>query len=237
MKENEYGIWRIIPSPTLTEIVCQSQFDFQIFDCEHGAYDYQTLLEDIRICHYNKCQAYVRVSGLNKVEVQRCLDFGADGIVFPQLEEFEDFELASQLLKFSPNGVRGYNPFVRSGGYGFSKIDVKKIKCIVIIETIGAVKLLDRILSIESIDVVYVGVFDLSSQLGCQGDLKSEKLNQMVEEIINKVRRARKVVALMNVDPIRTNDYRKMGVSSFVQGVDSYLIKSALNAMNGTSKV
>ena len=43
-KNNEsHGIWRITPSMTLTEIIAQSDFDFQILDCEHGGYDYQTL--------------------------------------------------------------------------------------------------------------------------------------------------------------------------------------------------
>ena len=85
-----HGIWRIIPSMVLTEIISQSKFDFQILDCEHGSYDFQTLEQDIRICQNQKCLAYVRVGGLNKIEVQRCLDLGADGIVFPQLNKFED---------------------------------------------------------------------------------------------------------------------------------------------------
>ena len=44
------GIWRIYPSTLITEIIIKSDFDFQIFDCEHGTYDYTSLSEDIRIC-------------------------------------------------------------------------------------------------------------------------------------------------------------------------------------------
>ncbi len=129
-KKSFQGIWRILPSSPITEIISESGFDFQIFDLEHGSYDFETLAQDIKICQLLNCLAYVRVSGLNKVEVQKCLDLGADGIVFPQLSVYDDFKLATQLIQYPPKGIRGFNPFVRSGKYGFEKI-VKKIKCIV----------------------------------------------------------------------------------------------------------
>ena len=38
-KEEIHGIWRIIPSISMSEIISQSGYDFQILDCEHGAYN------------------------------------------------------------------------------------------------------------------------------------------------------------------------------------------------------
>jgi 4-hydroxy-2-oxoheptanedioate aldolase len=72
-----HGIWRIIPSPMLTEALAQGGLDFQILDCEHGAYDFATLLPDILACERQDCAAFVRVSGTDRIEVQRCLDLGA----------------------------------------------------------------------------------------------------------------------------------------------------------------
>ncbi len=60
----------------LTEILAQCGFDFQILDCEHGGYDYATLLPDILACERQGCAPLVRVSGTDPVEVQRCLDLG-----------------------------------------------------------------------------------------------------------------------------------------------------------------
>ncbi|MGM9476214.1 HpcH/HpaI aldolase family protein [Pedobacter sp. GSP4] len=222
-----HGIWRIIPSMAITEIIGQSKFDFQILDCEHGAYDYQTLLEDIRVCHLENCLAYVRVSGLNSVEVQRCLDLGADGIVFPQLSSFGDFELATKMLKYAPSGIRGFNPFVPAGGYGFDNIHRKELHCIVIIETLNAVEQLDQILTLKDIDFLYIGIYDLSAQLGCIGEMDAPILVEVVDKIIEKSIKASKQVSLMINNPDSYRKYKEKGVTSFVHTIDSHQIKKA----------
>lgn len=222
-----HGIWRIIPSMVITEIIGQSEFDFQILDCEHGTYDFQTLEQDIKICQKYGCLAFVRVSGLDKVEVQRCLDIGADGIVFPQLDSFEDFNTATKLIQYPPIGVRGFNPFVASGDYGYGDIQKKKIYCIVIIETLESVLALDRILQLTEIDIVYIGVYDLSAQLNCIGEMDSDELVSIIDEIVDKCNKSSKRVSLMvkNVDEYKI--YQKKGVNNFVHIIDSYQIKTA----------
>ncbi len=222
-----HGIWRIIPSMVLTEIISQSKFDFQILDCEHGSYDFQTLEQDIRICQNQKCLAYVRVGGLNKIEVQRCLDLGADGIVFPQLNNFEDFKVATKLIQYPPYGVRGFNPFVVAGGYGYRNIHEKKIDCIAIIETIQAFDELDEILNLNELDVIYIGVYDLSAQLNCIGAMDSPKLLSVIDEIIEKCNKASKRVSLMVKNVQEYKVFKEKGVSSFVHIIDSYQLKTA----------
>lgn len=225
-KEELHAIWRIIPSTTLTEIIAQSGFDFQILDCEHGAYDYVSLESDIRGCAMYNCGSLVRVSGLNKVEVQRCLDLGADGIVFPQLNNYEDFEQAVKLLYYAPQGVRGYNPFVRVAGYGIQDKNEKvKPLCIPIIETLQAITDLDRILTLEGIDALYIGSYDLSAQLECIGEMDAPELLDTVNLIIEKCKAASKPVALMIGNREQYRNYKNRGTSIFVHAVDSLQLK------------
>jgi 4-hydroxy-2-oxoheptanedioate aldolase len=221
-----HGIWRIIPSMTLTDIIAQSNYDFQILDCEHGAYDFHSLEQDIRICQLNKSLAYVRVSGLDKVEVQRCLDLGADGIVFPQLNSYDDFNLAAKMTQYAPKGIRGFNPFVSAGKYGYGNNSEKKIKCIAIIETLNAISEIDNILSILELDILYIGAYDLSAQLDCIGVMDSPQLLVLMDEIIEKCKKASKQVGLM-VNSIEDQEkYKSKGVNVFVHSVDSYVIKT-----------
>lgn len=222
-----HGIWRIMPSMTLTEIIGQSKFNFQILDCEHGSYDFQTLEQDIRICHLQSCKAYVRVSGLDKVEVQRCLDLGADGIVFPQLNDYKDFELATKMLQYAPKGVRGFNPFVRAGAYGYGNIHEKRPECIAIVETLQAVDELDRILMLSDLDMIYIGVYDLSAQLDCIGVMDAPALIAVVDVVIDKCIKASKKVSLMVNNAASYHHYKNKGVSYFVHTVDSHQLKTA----------
>lgn len=228
-----HGIWRIMPSASVSEIIGQSGFQFQILDCEHGAYDYKSLQDDIRGCHLENCKAYIRVSGLDSVEVQRCLDLGADGIVFPQLKDYSDFNMATLMVQYPPHGVRGYNPFVPAGGYGFDNIHDKQISCIGILETLTAVDDLDRILLLDKLDTIYIGVYDLSAQLGCIGVMDSPKLLKVVNEIIDKCVSSSKQVSLMINSVSDYQRYKAKGVNSFVHTIDSHQIKMAFKRVLG----
>jgi 2-keto-3-deoxy-L-rhamnonate aldolase RhmA len=220
-----HGTWRTIPSPAMTEIIAQSDFSFQILDREHGAYDFQTLENDIRACNLHKCAAYVRVSGLNQVEVQRSLDLGADGIVFPQLVKFDDFEKATRLVRYAPEGLRGFNPFVRAWGYGFTDGNKTKPLCITIVETLKAVEDLDNILTLKGIDMVYIGSYDLSAQLGCIGEMGNPKVVAIIDQIIQKCVKASVAVGLMIAGIDQYKQYKSKGVSAFVHTVDSHQLK------------
>jgi 2-keto-3-deoxy-L-rhamnonate aldolase RhmA len=227
-----HGIWRIIPSSSITEIIGNCGFDFQILDCEHGSYDYATLANDIRACELTKCDSIVRVSGINKVEVQRCLDLGAKGIIFPQLCNFEDFKAATLLMEYAPAGIRGYNPFVRAYGYsGAGNKPDTNPKCLTIIETLDAVKDLDRILTLSGISAIYVGSYDLSAQLGCTGQMDNSELLSLVDFIIQKCNAVSKPVGIMVNNKSQYEIYKSKGVKVFLHIVDSYNIQQLFSSI------
>jgi 4-hydroxy-2-oxoheptanedioate aldolase len=186
----------------LTEIFAQSGLDFQILDCEHGAYDYGTLLPDILACERHGCAPLVRVSGTDKIEVQRCLDLGAHGLVFPHLATADDVDHAGAMMDYAPGGTRGYNPFVRAGAYRIERdADAAAASArpwfIPIIETLTAAEQIEAIAKLEWVDLVYIGVYDLSAQLGTPGDLNAPELGRVVDRIIATCAAARKPVAMM----------------------------------------
>lgn len=226
-----HGIWRVMPSPMLTEIFSRGGMQFQILDCEHGAYDYQTLLPDILACERYGCVPLVRVSGTDKVEVQRCLDLGARGIVFPQLATPEDFSRSAAMMDYAPAGSRGFNPFVRAGGYGFPSADAvarSRPWFMPIVETLAAVEAIDEIARLPRLDVVYVGVYDLSAQLGCPGRMDSPELLLAVEQVLSACRRAGKATSLMALSPAMAQDLAARGVQAIVHGVETHRLSQAV---------
>ena len=226
-----HGIWRIVPSPMLTELLAQSGLDFQILDCEHGGYDFATLLPDILACERHDCAPFVRVSGTDKIEVQRCLDLGARGLVFPQLAQPEDFARAGAMMDYAPTGTRGFNPFVRAGNYGTpaqSSATPGRAWFVPIVETLSAAEQIETIVQLERIDLVYVGVYDLSAQLGCPGKLDSPALTTLVDRILEACARAGKPVGLMALSPEAARRAAARGVQAVVHGVESHRLKQAM---------
>ncbi len=227
LNNENHGIWRILPSQTITEIIAQSGYEFQIFDREHGSYDYASLENDIRVSKCNNCSPWVRVSGLNKVEVQRCLDMGAEAIVFPQLSKYEEFVEATKLIDFMPNGLRGFNPFVRAFDYSGIINPIEKPKCIVIIETLDAVKALNEIVRIKDISMIYIGSYDISAQIGHIGELDHPKVKNVINEIIDKCISESKPVGIMISNSEQFEYFKNKKVSAFLHKIETFQIKNA----------
>lgn len=230
-----HGIWRLIPSPFISELLAQAGLDFQILDCEHGAYDWPSLATDIMACEAQGCAPLVRVGGANPVEVQRCLDLGAHGLVFPQLATRDDFARAAAMMDYPPAGTRGFNPAVRSLGYGGAPLPAGNRPArpwfVPIIETLTAVEQLGEILQLDRIDLVYIGSFDLSAQLGCAGNLADPKVVALIESILAQCQRAGKAVALISLSPESTRTLTARGVQVLVHGVESACFRQAVTAM------
>ena len=223
-----HGIWRIIPSPMLTEVLAQGGLDFQILDCEHGAYDFATLLPDILACERHACAPFVRVSGHDKVEVQRCLDLGAVGLVFPQLASRDDFARAAAMMDYAPAGTRGFNPFVRAARYGSPAFSSSRPWFIPIVETLEAAEQIETILQLERIDLVYVGVYDLSAQLGTPGKMDSPQLIALVDRILAACAAANKPASLMALSTASADHLLARGVRAIVHGVESHRLTQAM---------
>ncbi len=229
-----HGIWRIVPSPALSEVFARSGLDFQILDREHGAYDYATLLPDILACERHGCTPLVRVSGTDKVEVQRCLDLGAAGIVFPQLADFDDFVRVASWMDYAPDGTRGFNPFVRAADYGMhgaGSAARPRPWFIPIVESLTAAEQIERIARLERIDLVYIGSYDLSAALGVTGQMDAPALLKVTTRIIAACRAAGKTVSALTLSPAGAQRLADQGVRAIVHGVESHRVAEAITAM------
>ena len=227
------GTWSIISSPIVVEILALAGFDFIILDMEHGVYDQTALDACIRACESAGCAPIVRVPGVNPSAVQWALDMGAYGIVVPQVGDAESVAMAVGMTKFAPAGTRGYNPFTRAAGYAApSSNQTGKLRndfglTSIIVENQTALNDLDAILAIEGLDVVYVGVYDLSIALGYEGNTKHPKLGQVLEQTILRVKSAGKIAGLMvrNKDDVARSVI--LGAQFLVFSVDTSILLTA----------
>ena len=227
------GTWSIISSPIVVEILALSGFDFLILDMEHGVYDQTALDACIRACEAAGCAPIVRVPGINPSAVQWALDMGAYGIVVPQVGDAASAAMAVGMTKFAPAGTRGYNPFTRVAGYAApSNNQVGKLRndfglTSIIVENQTALNELDMILAIEDLDVVYVGVYDLSIALGYEGDTRHPAICQVLDQTIARVRSAGKIAGLMVQNKEDVARAIKLGARFLVYSVDTFILRDA----------
>lgn len=238
------GVWSIISSPVVVEIFSLSGLDFMILDMEHGIYDVGALDQCIRACEAGGGCPIVRVPGMNPYAVQWALDLGAHGIIVPQVANFEQVDAATRMAKFAPEGVRGYNPFTRAGGYSNPRTNLGgKLNnafglTSVIVENESSLADLARICTLPNLDVVYIGVYDLSVVLGCGGDTLHPRILEIIKSSVATIRSAGKAAGVMVRNDDQIADALKLGANFLVYGVDTFVIRQAVErAVSGLRQV
>lgn len=191
-----------VTDPSSVEIMGMAGLDFFVLDNEHVAINKETMLNLVRASDISGIVPIVRVKENSPVEIMQALDAGSLGIHAPNVDTYEQAKIAVESTRYAPKGKRGFAPTHRAAGYGlmdkFEYIKMANEETLTIIhcETMEAVGNLDEILTLEELDVVFIGPMDLSQSLGpdVMGRGDHPKLLKVIDEIIEKVNAAGKVV-------------------------------------------
>src|ERR1700679_854849 len=95
-------------SAEIPRLLAAAGFHWAFIDTEHGGFDLETVQDICRVAQLAGICPVVRVVDLHYGLVARALDCGAQGIIFPRMEDPKLLETALRWTKFPPAGVRGY---------------------------------------------------------------------------------------------------------------------------------
>src|SRR5437879_4832352 len=93
-------------SPEIPKLLAAAGFQWAFLDTEHGGFDLETVQDICRVSVLVGLCPIVRVADLQYSLVARALDCGAQGIIFPRVEEPELLAGAISWNKFPPLGDR-----------------------------------------------------------------------------------------------------------------------------------
>ena len=116
--EAVHGCWINLASTVSAEIVGQAGFDWLLVDLEHGAGDVAILYQQLQALSGSSSTPIVRIDNLSRPKVQRILDAGASGIMFPQIQTSLETDEAIRMMYYPPRGVRGMAKMIRATGFG-----------------------------------------------------------------------------------------------------------------------
>jgi 4-hydroxy-2-oxoheptanedioate aldolase len=108
----------------------------------------------------------------------KALDTGAAGFVYPGVTTAEDAQEAVSSSLYPPEGTRGACPFVRASGHSskdwksFAQRSNRDLVRIILVEGTEGIENLSEIVSVEGVDVIMMGPFDLSVALGVGGEVE-----------------------------------------------------------------
>jgi len=224
-----YGTWCLIPSPEVINVIAQSGLDFVFIDMEHGSVnDYTNVGRMIMASQVEGCSAIVRVPKLQEDYMLKALDLFPNGIVVSHIETSSQAYHFVRYSKYHPKGDRGYSPFTRSGGYNFKQnytVDEnERLLNIAIVESFDGLDNLIEICSVPDIDVIYIGVYDISVSLGIPGQVKDKKVLDILEECCKIIKESGKAIGCMYHDKAEHDYLKSIGVTMFAYSVDTSIL-------------
>lgn len=158
------GTWLSIGSPVIAELAALSGFDWVLFDLEHGCVSESTLCDQLRALRGTATKGIVRVAAPEPDQIARVLDWGADGIMVPRVE---NAAMAASVVRFAchaPLGRRGFSRTVRATDYGLKGHPDKPI-IMVQIESVSAAYNVVDIAAVKGLDVLFIGPADLRHEI------------------------------------------------------------------------
>ncbi|WP_269522704.1 HpcH/HpaI aldolase family protein [Coraliomargarita parva] len=214
----------------MIEAMGMGGMDFIILDLEHGPNDVTTLGNLIRACECSDTTAVVRC--LRPEQIGQALDLGARVVQIPHVNCAEDAKRAVDAAHFAPLGHRGVCRYVRAAGHSstdkqdyFSR--ASDITVIAQVEGTEGLKNLDTIIEVQGVDMIFVGVYDLSQSLGMTGKTEAPEVLEALKSVVEKCSRKNIPVGTFVESAETTRKYRAMGIHYLCYSVDVGILMNA----------
>jgi 2-keto-3-deoxy-L-rhamnonate aldolase RhmA len=215
------GTFLTISGPEVAEICGLSGCDFVIIDTEHTPIGWERIAAtNLAALHAGTCPI-IRVGTTQRDAATRALDSGARAIMYAQVSDARAAHEAVAGCLFPPDGVRGV---IGSSSFGYGlKMSLaeyipaanRNMVCIIQIETLTAVNNVEEIAKVAGIDCLFVGLTDLSVDLGCPGDYTNVKVEAALDRVLQAAKANGVPVGIPITDPSLAASYHQRGATFF----------------------
>ncbi|RMJ09572.1 hypothetical protein CDV36_010812 [Fusarium kuroshium] len=201
-----FGI-KLSASPQIVQTARHAGFDSLFIDLEHA---WLTLAEASNLCnvgHLAGITPFVRVPHqCGNGFVQRVLDGGAMGVIFPHIESADEARAAVRISKYPPYGCRSMTgamplfnmrPTPLKEAIEFGNNSGSTV--FAMIESKNAVNNSEEIAAVEGVDVLLIGSFDLSIDLGVGGNWDSKEYRTSVEKVSQVCQKHNKIFGVAGI--------------------------------------
>lgn len=184
------GAWIQVSGAPAVELLSSVGFDWIGIDTQHGLVSPEALLGMLRATA--GVPAVVRVPSCDTAQIGRALDWGAEGVVVPGIEDPEAAATAVAACRYPPAGTRSWGALRaswREPDYTPALGDARAA-CIVMIESVAGVRRAAEIFAVPGIDAVYIGPADLAISAGLPPTLvpTDPAHRELVEAIVDACR-------------------------------------------------
>ena len=222
-------------NPGVPVILKNAGCDFIIFDMEHGGLSLEQFKILAAISNANGISPLIRIPEVCYNYVARALDIGAAGIMVPMINTPEDVIKIVKSSKYPPNGIRGagfgfaHDNYQNKNPLSYIKDANEKLINIIQIETKIGLENVEKIASIDGVDCLWVGHFDLTNFLGIPGDFKSKLYLNAINRIALAAKSNNKSLGIMVNNKEELDMYNSLGFNMIAVGTEMSILERGIS--------
>ena len=208
--------------------------EFAIFDMEHTGWSLESIRLLVATTPKDRMAPFVRVPATEYHYVARVLDMGAMGIMIPMCESAEQAQLLVNSAKYPPLGRRGSAFTIAHDDYRNDPIPEvvrsanEEVLLFAQIETARGLENVEQIAAVPGIDVLWMGLYDLTSSLGVPGQLLHPQISAAIDRVIAACRTHGKVPGVLATSVAEAQTQLQRGFRALAYGGDSWLYQESL---------
>ena len=227
------GTWLQLPNVSVAEIIAQSGYDWVAIDLEHGSFSLEILSLICLALEQGNTVPFARIAQIQQKDIKQALDAGVKGLILPMICSSDELKNAISWACYPPYGTRGVG-YSRANLFGknFNQCVPESSRDLVLIaqiEHIRAVEALDEILSVNGLDGIIVGPYDLSASMQLTARFDHPDFISAIEKIEEKAKQYRipMGIHIVQPDPEILQKKIKEGYQFIAYGIDAVFLYRA----------
>ncbi len=231
--ETIFSGWCMMGSPIVAETIAREGYPCVVLDAQHGLWDVNSLIAGIGGVHHAGSAPFVRVPLNDFGMVSRALDFGAEGVIAPMINDEADARQFAAAAKYPPAGERSFGPPRATMLQGqmpateYLPAANNGTLTFAMIETPRALSNVEAIAETAGIDALFIGPYDLATSLsnGKAQDINAPEVDVAIDRICAAAIKAGKIPGIYCRDAARALDMAKRGFRFMTIGSDFSLVR------------
>jgi 4-hydroxy-2-oxoheptanedioate aldolase len=231
----QIGLWSSLCSNIAAEVIADSGFDWVLLDTEHSPNEIPGLFSQLQALARGTATPIVRPAWNDAVLAKRCLDIGAQTLLFPYVQNAEEARRAVASVLYPPQGIRGVAVASRASRFGRVPGYLTKAnseQCVLVqVETRDALKELEAIAKVEGVDGVFIGPSDLAASLGHLGNPAHPEVQEAIHDAVKRLKALGKPAGILSGNEDEVRRYIEWGYLFVAVGADVGLLAKSADAL------
>ena len=220
--------------PSVYELTSLMGFDGIWMDMEHHTYSLETAAGLMRAARVGSADIIARPAKGEFMRMQRMLEAGAQGIMYPRCDDAEEAAEAVRWAKFAPQGCRGCDaanpdaPYLMMPVADYVAEANRQTFLIVQIESPEALEKVDEIAAVDGVDILLLGPGDYSILSGIAGQMGHERIREAKLKVAEAACKAGKNWGCPAGSVDQARELMEMGARLICYQADICMIKAGM---------